>query len=58
MDPKLYINPPLVDRAFDWKNRKQPRTRKELDKFFESPEIMRVKEQICEMGRASCRERV
>ena len=34
MDPKLYIKPPLVDRAFDWKGRRQPKTRKELDKQF------------------------
>ena len=51
MDPKLYIKPPLVNRAYEWQGRRQPRTRRELDAFFESPEIMRVKEQICEMGR-------
>ena len=33
MDKKLYINPPLVERAYDWKNGPQPKTRKELDKF-------------------------
>ena len=51
MDKKLYINPPLVDRAYDWKNGPQPKTRRELDKFFDSPSINRVKDQICEMGR-------
>ena len=55
MDKKLYINPPLVERAYDWKNGPQPKTRKELDKFFNSPAINKVKDQI---GRASCRERV
>ena len=51
MDKKLYINPPLVERAYDWKNGPQPKTRKELDKFFNSPAINKVKDQICEMGR-------
>ncbi|MBR0196955.1 MAG: class II aldolase/adducin family protein [Kiritimatiellae bacterium] len=51
MNAKLYINPPLVNRAYDWKNGPQPKTRKELDKFFNSAPIVRVKEQICEMGR-------
>ena len=51
MDKKLYINPPLVNRAYDWKNGPQPKTRKELDRFFRSAPIERVKEQICEMGR-------
>ncbi len=51
MDKKLYINPPLVNRAYDWRNGPQPKTRKELDKFFNSPAINQVKDQICEMGR-------
>ena len=51
MDKKLYINPPLVNRAYDWRKGPQPKTRRELDKFFESAPIRRVKEQICEMGR-------
>ena len=51
MDKKLYINPPLVNRAYDWKNGPQPKTRAALDKFFNSPAINRVKDQICEMGR-------
>ena len=51
MDKKLYINPPLVKRAYDWKKGPQPKTRKELEKFFNSPAINRVKDQICEMGR-------
>jgi len=51
MDKKLYINPPLVNRAYDWKKGPQPKTRKELDKFFNSPAINKVKDQICEMGR-------
>ena len=51
MDKKLYINPPLVERAYDWKNGPQPKTRKKLDKFFNSPAINKVKDQICEMGR-------
>lgn len=51
MDKKLYINPPLVDRAYDWKNGPQPKTRAALDRFFNSAAISRVKDQICEMGR-------
>ena len=51
MNSKLYINPPLVERAYDWKNGPQPQTRKELDKFFTSAPIRAVKRQICEMGR-------
>ena len=51
MDSKLYINPPLVDRAYHWEGKKQPRTRKELDAFFKSAAIRKVKRDICEMGR-------
>ena len=51
MDKRLYIDPPLVNRAYDWKNGPQPKTRKELDKFFVSAPIRAVKRQICEMGR-------
>ena len=51
MDKKLYINPPLVNRVYDWKNGPQPKTRAALDKFFNSPAIRKVKQQICEMGR-------
>lgn len=51
MDKKLYINPPLVNRAYDWRRGPQPKTRKELDKFFNSPAIRKVKKAMCEMGR-------
>ena len=51
MDKKLYINPPLVNRVYDWKKGPQPKTRAELDKFFKSSAINKVKDQICEMGR-------
>lgn len=51
MDKKLYINPPLVSRAYDWRKGPQPKTRAALDKFFNSPKIRAVKQQICEMGR-------
>ena len=51
MNKKLYVNPPLVNRAYDWEHGPQPKTRKQLDAFFVSPEITKVKEQICEMGR-------
>ena len=51
MDEKLYIHPPLVERAYDWKNGPQPKTRRELDRFFASAPVVKVKDQICEMGR-------
>ena len=51
MDSSLYINPPLVNRAYDWKNGPQPKNRRDLDRFFKSKEITAVKEQIVEMGR-------
>ena len=51
MDKRLYINPPLVNRAYDWRKGPQPKTRKEIDAFFKSPAIRKVKQQICEMGR-------
>ena len=43
MDKKLYINPPLVNRAYDWKGGAQPKTRRELDRFFDSKPIRAVK---------------
>ena len=51
MDSSLYINPPLVNRAYDWQKGPQPKTRRALDNFFKSAAIVRVKDQICEMGR-------
>ena len=51
MDKKLYINPPLPNRVYDWRNGPQPKTRRELDRFFNSPAINKVKDAICEMGR-------
>ena len=47
MDKKLYINPPLVNRAYDWRKGPQPKTRRALDRFFDSPAINRVKDQMC-----------
>lgn len=46
----LYIKPPLVERAFDWK-RHNPKTRKAIDAFFASEEVCAVKRQIVEMGK-------
>ena len=51
MDKKLYINPPLVNRVYDWKNGPQPKTRAALDKFFKSAPIQKVKEQILSLIR-------
>ena len=51
MNSKLYIHPPLVNRVYDWKRGPQPRTRAQLDAFFDSPAVNAVKDQICEMGR-------
>ena len=52
MDKKLYINPPLINRAYDWKKGPQPKTRRELDKFFVSPAIRKIKQQMCEIAKA------
>ena len=49
MDKKLYINPPLPNRVYDWRKGPQPKTRRELDRFFNSPAINKVKDAICEM---------
>ena len=51
MDSKLYINPPLVKRAYDWRKGPQPKTRAALDRFFASAPIRAVKRQMCEIGR-------
>jgi len=51
MNSSLYINPPLVNRRYDWKKGPQPKTRAALDKFFNSKAINVVKDQMCEMGR-------
>ncbi|MBR1870528.1 MAG: class II aldolase/adducin family protein [Kiritimatiellae bacterium] len=50
MDKSLYIKPPLVDRHFDWTGI-NPVTREDIDKFFTSAPIVRVKEQMVEMGK-------
>ncbi|MBQ4385777.1 MAG: class II aldolase/adducin family protein [Kiritimatiellae bacterium] len=51
MDKNLYIKPPLVNRAYDWRSGPQPKTRRQLDAFFKSPAIRKVKQDMCEMGR-------
>ncbi|MBO7720977.1 MAG: class II aldolase/adducin family protein [Kiritimatiellae bacterium] len=51
MNSKLYIKPPLVDRAYDWRGGPQPKTRAALDRFFKSAPVVKVKDAICEMGR-------
>ena len=51
MDSRLYITPPPVRRAYDWRSGPQPKARAAIDRFFRSPAIVRVKDQICEMGR-------
>lgn len=50
IDKSLYIKPPRKSRVFDWK-RQNPQTREEIDSFFSSAELARVKEQIVQMGR-------
>lgn len=50
MDKSLYVKPPLVNRAFDWHGIVL-NTRSEIDAFFISEEITKVKRQMVEMGR-------
>ncbi len=49
-DKSLYINPPIVNRSFDW-TRHDPKTREEIDAFFISDEVTIVKRRIVEIGR-------
>lgn len=43
-------NPVLPNAVFEWKPGSDPQTAAELEKFFYSPEIQALKEQICQIG--------
>ena len=49
-NPELYIKPALPDRIFPWENY-DPQTREEIDAFFNSPEILVIKQRMVDMGR-------
>ncbi len=44
------IKPPLPDYVFPWENH-DPKTPEEVEAFFHSPEIVVIKERMCDMGR-------
>ena len=44
------ISPPLPDKVFPWE-KYNPVTKEEVDAFFNSPEILVIKERMCDMGR-------
>ena len=47
---ELYIKPALPDRIFPWEQY-NPQTREEIDAFFNSPEILVIKQRMVDMGR-------
>ncbi len=49
-NPELYIKPALPELIFPWEQY-NPQTREEIDAFFNSPEILVVKERMVDMGR-------
>lgn len=44
------ISPPLPDKVFPWEKYNLV-TKEEVDAFFNSPEILVIKERMCDMGR-------
>ena len=48
--PDLYIKPSLPERIFPWQNY-NPQTREEIDAFFNSPELLVIKQRMVDMGR-------
>lgn len=46
----MYIKPALPDRVFDWEKH-NPTTREEIDAFFNSPELLVIKQRMVDMGR-------
>ena len=44
------ISPPLPDKVFPWE-KYNPVTREEVNEFFHSPEILVIKERMCDIGR-------
>lgn len=38
-------------REYFWEGKKEPRTKAEIEKFFKSPDIRRLKKLICELGK-------
>lgn len=44
------ISPPLPDKVFPWE-KYNPVSREEVNEFFHSPEILVIKERMCDIGR-------
>ncbi len=49
-NPELYIKPALPELVFPWEQY-NPQTREDIDAFFNSPEILVVKQRMVDMGR-------
>ena len=47
------ISPPLPDKVFPWE-KYNPVTREEVNEFFHSPEILVIKERMCDIGCRLC----
>ncbi|MCC5835106.1 MAG: class II aldolase/adducin family protein [Opitutales bacterium] len=43
--------PTLPNYVYEWEDKEDPKTPEAIQKFFTSPVIERIKEQMCEMGR-------
>ena len=46
----MYIKPALPERVFNWEQH-DPQTREEIDAFFNSPELLVLKQRMVDMGR-------
>ena len=49
-NPELYIKPALPEKIFPWQDY-NPQTREEIDAFFNSPELLVIKQRMVDMGR-------
>ena len=47
---------PVPDKVFHWESGKDPKTSRELEKFFFSPKVQALKELIVDLGRRSYRK--
>ncbi|GBU09145.1 hypothetical protein AwWohl_02830 [Gammaproteobacteria bacterium] len=50
-DNNWCINPPLPSLEYHWKKGADPVTKEEINSFFNNPEIISIKKNICEIGR-------
>ena len=49
-NPELYIKPALPEKIFPWQDY-NPQTREEIDAFFNSSELLVIKQRMVDMGR-------